>query len=147
MSIDMADFACSVYIVSEPLKAPSSVPHCHHNISGISTVTSSSLIENKYNTATRMIDQEDSIVVGIDAAPQEYQSVLIDVQLRLQNSVTLEELSKAMHALWRTHAADNGDKSEEDYMILDAFTGFCFRCKKKGHKAHECPETLMLFTG
>jgi hypothetical protein len=39
-----------------------------------------------------MIDQDSLIAVIIDVAPQEYQSVLTDMQLRLQNSVTLEDL-------------------------------------------------------
>jgi hypothetical protein len=94
-----------------------------------------SSIENKYNTLTRTIDQEDLIAVLIDAAPQEYQSILTDVQLGLQNSVTLEDLNKAMNALWRTHAADSGEKSEDDDLVINSFTGFSFGCKKKGHKA------------
>jgi hypothetical protein len=27
-----------------------------------------------------------------------------------------------------------------DKLVLNAFTNICFRCKKKGHKAYECPE-------
>jgi hypothetical protein len=77
-----------------------------------------SSIRNKYNMATRMIDQEDLITVVINAAPQEYQSVLTDVQLRLQNSVTLDDLNRVKNSLWKTHAANNGDKSKEDDMVL-----------------------------
>jgi hypothetical protein len=50
-----------------------------------------SAIENKYNKSTRKIDEDDLIVVVIDAAPQEYQSVLTNEQLRLQNNVALED--------------------------------------------------------
>jgi hypothetical protein len=99
-----------------------------------------SSIENKYNTSTRMIEQEDLITVIIDGAPQSYQLVLTNKQLRLQNNVTLEHLSKAMNYLWRTHAADSGDKEDENELVLNAFARLCFGCKKKGHKAHECPE-------
>jgi hypothetical protein len=62
-----------------------------------------SSFKNKYNTLTRQIDQEDLIAVVIDTAPVEYQSVLTNKQLRLQNNITLEVLLRiAMKALWRT---------------------------------------------
>jgi hypothetical protein len=99
-----------------------------------------SALENRYNTSSRTIDEDDLIAVVIDAAPQEYQSVLTDTQLRLGNRVKLEHLSKAMNALWRTHAVGKDVKQEGDEMLLNTFDGFCFGCKKKGHKAHECPE-------
>jgi hypothetical protein len=35
-----------------------------------------SAIENRYNTASRKIEEEDLIAVVIDAAPKHYQSVL-----------------------------------------------------------------------
>jgi hypothetical protein len=89
-----------------------------------------SLIENKYNTLTRTIDSEDLIAVVIDAAPVEYQSVLTNEQLRLGNNVTLEALGIVMNVLWRTHAADSGDKTEDDELVLNALAGFCFGCKK-----------------
>jgi hypothetical protein len=91
-----------------------------------------SAIENRYNTASRKIKEEDLIAVVIDAAPEQYQSLLTNEQLRLQNNLKLEDLSKAMNALWQT--------KDEYEIILGAFEGFCFRCKQKGHKAHECPE-------
>jgi hypothetical protein len=46
-----------------------------------------------------------------------------------------------MNALWRTYAVSSGIKEEGNGLVLNAFKGFCFGCKKKGHKAHhECPE-------
>jgi hypothetical protein len=57
-----------------------------------------STIKNKYNTLTRTIDREDLIAVVIDAAPQEYQSVLASKQLQLGNSVLLKHLNMAMTA-------------------------------------------------
>lgn len=33
----------------------------------------------------------------------------------------------------------SGDREGEE-LVLNAFAGYCLRCKKKGHKAYECPE-------
>jgi hypothetical protein len=55
-----------------------------------------SAIKNQYNTATRKIEEEDLIAVIVDAAPEQYQSVLTNEQLQLQD---IEDLSKAMNAL------------------------------------------------
>jgi NurA-like 5'-3' nuclease len=97
-------------------------------------------IENRYNTATRKIEEEDLIAVVIDAAPKQYQLVLTNEQLRSKNFLTMEDLNKAMNTLWRTHAVNTGVKQEEEELVLNAFEGFCCGCKKKGHKAHECPQ-------
>jgi hypothetical protein len=34
----------------------------------------------------------------------------------------------------------SGAKDENDEIVLNAFEGFCFGCKRQGHKAPECPE-------
>ena len=52
----------------------------------------------------------------------------------------LDDLSRAMNALWRTHDVSSSEKEGGDELVLSTFGGFCFGCKKKGHKAHECPE-------
>ena len=31
-------------------------------------------------------------------------------------------------------------RSEGNELVLNAFAGFCYGCKKKGHKAHKCPD-------
>jgi hypothetical protein len=46
--------------------------------------------------------------------------------------------------------SDARKKSEDNEMVLSVFGGLCFGCKKKGHKAHECPtkkSTLMTSGG
>jgi hypothetical protein len=58
-----------------------------------------SAIKNRYNTASRKIEEEDLIAVVIDAAPEQYQLVLTNKQLRLKNALTMEDLDKAMNAL------------------------------------------------
>jgi hypothetical protein len=59
-----------------------------------------------------MINIEDLIAVVIYAVLQENQSVLASKQLRLQKSVTLEDLNRAMNALCRTHAMHSGEEEE-----------------------------------
>jgi hypothetical protein len=38
------------------------------------------------------------------------------------------------------NAADSGNKTEDDKLVLNVFVRFCDGCKKRGHKAHECPD-------
>jgi hypothetical protein len=70
-----------------------------------------SAVKKMYNTSTSKIEEEDLIAVVIAAAPKDYQSVL-------------------------TNENSGGDHDE---FALSAFDGYCFRCKKRGHKSHECP--------
>jgi predicted metal-dependent hydrolase len=71
-----------------------------------------SAIKNRDNTATRTIKQEDLIAVVINVALKQYQLVLTNEQLRLQDSLQLEDLDKAMNDFWRRHAVSNGIKDE-----------------------------------
>jgi hypothetical protein len=48
-----------------------------------------SSIEKKYNTSTSHIEEEDLIAVVLDAAPQEYQSLLTTEQCIKGASITL----------------------------------------------------------
>jgi hypothetical protein len=77
-----------------------------------------SALENKCNTSSRKIDEEDLIAVVIDAAPDQYQSVLTNEQLRLKSRIKLEDLSKVVNALWRTHAGRGRVKQEDNELIL-----------------------------
>jgi hypothetical protein len=98
-----------------------------------------SAIKNQYNTKAKKIDEADLIAVVIDAAPESYQSVLTMEQMRLSDAITLEDLNKAMNAHWRSIGGTDSKGIENDEMVLGAFAGFCFECKKQGHKSHECP--------
>jgi hypothetical protein len=60
--------------------------------------------------------------------------VLTNEQLRLQNNLKLEDLSKAMNALWRTNGAGISITKDEDKIILGAFEGFCFGANRKDIK-------------
>jgi hypothetical protein len=56
------------------------------------------MIDTAVLTHERAGNQEDLIAVIFDAAPEEYQYVLTNEQLRLGNSVTLNALETAMNA-------------------------------------------------
>lgn len=105
-----------------------------------------SSIENKYNTPTKKIDPDDLIAVVLDSAPNEYQSMLTSEQRRLGATVTIEDLETIMNQYWRqtqTLKDKNGESEEDTEITLTVFEGFCFICKKKGHKADKCPEKEM----
>jgi hypothetical protein len=100
-------------------------------------------IENKYNTATKKIDEDDLIAVVLDAAPSEYQALLTSEQRRLGTSLKIDDLEAVMGQYWRqTHSPiDKGGKELDDTeIVLTTFDGYCFICKKKGHKADKCTE-------
>jgi hypothetical protein len=61
-----------------------------------------SSIENKYNTATKKIDEEDLIVVLLTAVPFEYQAILTCEQQRLKGTnLKLSDLEVVMNQYWR----------------------------------------------
>jgi hypothetical protein len=101
-------------------------------------------IENRYNTPTRKIDQDELIATLLDRAAPEYRSLLTAVQMMKGASVKLSDFEDAMNKYWRQESA-NG-KSEEDNddddneIALAGFEGICFKCRKKGHKSNECKE-------
>ena len=77
----------------------------------------------------------------LDAAPQSYTLVLTAVQMQHGDKLTLLHLSTAMNAQWLSSAGGCNKKSEENNkLVLSAFGGVCFTCKKKWHKAHKCPD-------
>jgi hypothetical protein len=56
--------------------------------------------ENKFNTSMRHIEEEDLIAVILDAAPQEYQSLLTTEQHIKGASITLSNLEVVMGQYW-----------------------------------------------
>ena len=101
-----------------------------------------SAIKNRYNTATKKIEEEDLIATVLEKAPKEYQALLTSEQLRLGDSLALEDLRKAMTTHWRTvsDTTANVGTNVDGEISLSSFGGFCFNCKEKGHKAHQCPK-------
>jgi hypothetical protein len=99
-----------------------------------------SAIQNRYNNASRKIDEEDLIAVILKAAPKDYQVVLTIEQRVKGDKLALADLESTMHQHWRQTKA-NEDEEKSGYEIsLSAFSGTCFQYKKKGYKANTFPE-------
>jgi hypothetical protein len=97
-------------------------------------------INNRYNTTATKMEEVELTAVVISAAPVEYQAVLTTKQLSLGVGITVEDLRTAMNAHWRSIGGINGKREESDEWVLNASTGYCFECKERGHKAHECSQ-------
>jgi hypothetical protein len=54
--------------------------------------------------------------------------------------LTVDDLRTAMNAHWRSIGGINGKREESDEWVLNASAGYCFECKERGHKAHECSQ-------
>ncbi len=52
-------------------------------------------IKHQYDTVTKKIEEEDLIAIVLDVAPAQYQQMLTGEQLRLGNSLTLDNLNVA----------------------------------------------------
>jgi hypothetical protein len=104
-----------------------------------------SRIKNKYNmTTTKKIEEEDLIAVVMDASSIEYQTILTTEQRHQGINLKLSDFESAMNQHWRQikMAQKNNENEEEDEKknIGVVFRGICSKCKKKGHKANDCPE-------
>jgi hypothetical protein len=76
--------------------------------------------------------------VVLDAAPEEYQSLLKSEQRRLGTTVTIEDLEAIMHQYWRqTNESDDDEDDDEDKgdddIALSAFKGKCYNFGYRGH--------------
>ena len=102
-------------------------------------------IENKYNAAVRKIDEDDLIAVVLHAAPAEYEAVLACEQRQLGTAMKIDDLEAAMNQLWRQiesndHKSGGKDSDDAEFVLKIALEGYCFICKKKGHKADKCTD-------
>jgi hypothetical protein len=106
-----------------------------------------SSVENKYNTATKKIDQDDLIAVVLDAAPTEYRSLLTSEQQRLGSKMTIDDLEAIMNQYWRQTQStrnENGDdesddeSDDENETEVTLYGGSCTNCGKNGHLSKDC---------
>jgi hypothetical protein len=97
--------------------------------------------KNQYTPPGRSIDEGDLIAVVLDAAPDEYQAVLTAEQRARGDALSLSDLEIVMSQHWRQIKRDTNGKSDQDgEIVLAAFGGMCYNCKKAGHKANRCPD-------
>ena len=56
----------------------------------------------------------------------------------------IDDLEAAMNQFWRQIGSNDnkseGKDSDDAELVLSAFEGYCFICKKKGHKADKCTD-------
>ena len=83
-----------------------------------------SSVENKHDTDTRKIDEEDKIAVILTVAPKEHQAVLTIEQRSKGATLLMSDLEEAMHQHWwqiKKHYEDEEENDDEcDEKIEDA---------------------------
>ena len=102
-----------------------------------------STIENKY--IGQSINEKDMIAVILDTAPKEYATTLTSEARNKGMALTLNDLREAMYEHWRImYPGGKGFmKTETPEVSLtqqDHSGKRCYRCKKMGHMAYQCPE-------
>ena len=86
------------------------------------------------------MDETELIAVVLDAATDEYQSVLMAEQSNRGLSLSLMDLELVMGQHYRKLSKQKPKQSrDETEMLLARFQGVCFACGKKGHRANKCP--------
>jgi hypothetical protein len=89
------------------------------------------------------IEEREIISLIVQKAPFKYKSLISSEMERLGTNMTLNGLSMALHNHYRLMSCEEGkaesDSDSEKEIALSTFNGSCFKCKKKGHKANECP--------
>ena len=113
-------------------------------------------VENRFNTATSKIKQEELIAVVLSQAPKEYRAVLTSEQRMkkgLGHDVTLDNLKEIMQEHYKllncdgeekevaVYSADKGKKNHKrnnNRRRNKKFTGTCNNCRQHYHKEKDC---------
>ena len=86
------------------------------------------------------VTEIDLIGAVYAAAPMEYIAVLTMEESIRGEDLELEHLEEVMCKMWRHSGGKPGMKPPvKTEIVLNAFTGYCYRCKEKGHRATHCP--------
>jgi hypothetical protein len=102
-------------------------------------------IEAMYVNSTNVVLTEvDKVMTIMSKVPMEYKALL--TAKFAEGNATVNDLELIMRAYWRathrnalTKSKDKeGDEIEKE-ISLSTFGGTCHKCKKKGHKASNCP--------
>jgi len=80
------------------------------------------------------------IALILKAAPKDYHAVLAVEQRVKGDILAFADFESAMHQHWRQTKANKDEDKSGNEISPSAFSGTCFHCKKKGHKANKCPE-------
>ena len=96
-------------------------------------------VENRYNTLTRKIPEEDLIVILLDKSTKDYKAMLMAEQRG--TSMMLEDLELITNQHW--HQISTSDEANEKGTEISLFAVneiICFKCRCRGHKASIYPE-------
>jgi hypothetical protein len=96
-------------------------------------------VENRYNTVSNKVSQEDLIAVILDAAPAEYQAVLTSEQRFRGAALMQSDLEDAMNQHRRQLNKNKGAATDDDKTELTLSAIVCYECNQEGHKASSCP--------
>ena len=115
------------------------------------------MLKNKYRNNTSTFDNEKMIAATLTKAPPMYSSILASVLREKGAQLRLSDMQDAVKDHWRIqnnllNDAGNDDEESDDDEIketaLNALANMvCYHCKKKGHKANNCPEKKNKYKG
>ena len=98
-------------------------------------------IENRFRNAQIKPSEQEKLAVAMMAAPAEYIPVITSEQRVKGASLQLEDLQEVMIAQYRQSYPDRADAGSEIALnAADGFTGLCYNCNQRGHRANKCPQ-------
>ena len=77
----------------------------------------------------------------LEKDPKDYADILAVTEQKKGDALTMKDLEEAMNTQFRIRYGDTEKDDEgESELALSAFSGTCYKCNKKGHKANNCLE-------
>ena len=92
-----------------------------------------------------VVDQSNLIAAVMHAATEDYHSIIsTERRIRGEGKMTLAHLEEAMRDHYRHMSSalkrPGQSRGQEPEVVLSAFGGICYNCKKQGHRANKCPD-------